>query len=79
MELDNRLLNDIRKIDQKAARENLYYAEEPDWMIYEERKREDPLNKYRGVYDTADERSINKAPSIYDKGTIFRTDTADKK
>ena len=70
MGLDERLLRDIRKSKNTS---DPYYAEEPDWMIYEERKLETPLNEFMGIYDRADERSINKAPSVFDKGTIFRT------
>lgn len=79
MELDDRLLRDIRKNERNSAQQDAYYADEPDWMIYEERKREEPLNQYRGAFDVADERSINKAPSVFDKGTVFRTGDTGKK
>ncbi|MBR3539780.1 MAG: hypothetical protein IKN79_12005 [Eubacterium sp.] len=74
MALDDRLFRDMRRNEKKAAGQDLYYAEEPDWMIYEERERGESLNRFRGIYNVADERSINRAPSVFDKGTIFRTD-----
>ena len=77
MELDDRLIRDLRR-NEKAAARDPYYADEPDWMIYENRERDVPLNEYRGVFDQKDETSINKAPSIFEKGTIFKTGEADK-
>ena len=74
MDLDDRLLGNLRKIDRDHESQNLYYAEEPDWMIYETRKKETPLNAYRGVFTEKDERSINTAPSVFEKGTLFKTD-----
>ena len=79
MELDDRLLRDIRKNEKNNSQQDPYYAVEPDWMIYEERKRQDPLNQYKGTFDVTDERSLNKAPSVFERGTIFHTDEAGKK
>ena len=73
MELDNRLLREIRRNEQARAKGDPYYADEPDWMIYAEREREIPLNEFRGIYDQTDRTSINTAPSVFEKGTIFRT------
>jgi hypothetical protein len=72
MELDDRLLRDMKRNEQ-AAQRDAYYADEPDWMIYGKREREVPLNEYRGVFETKDETSINTAPSVFEKGTIFHT------
>ena len=41
-------------------------------MIYEERKVEEPLNENKGIYADEDLKSINTAPSVFEKGTIFR-------
>ncbi|MBR3539381.1 MAG: hypothetical protein IKQ49_05510 [Eubacterium sp.] len=73
MGLDDRLFRELKKNEKAAADRDQYYAEEPDWMIYEKRDREKPLNEYKGVYEVTDERSINTAPSVFEKGTIFRT------
>ena len=72
MGLYDRLVSDIRN-KSKNASSDLYYAEEPDWMIYEERKVEEPLNENKGIYADEDLKSINTAPSVFEKGTIFRT------
>ena len=72
MELDDRLFRDLKRNEQAAAKD-AYYAEEPDWMIYEKRKSQVPMNEYRGVFDHKDETSINTAPSIFEQGTVFRT------
>jgi len=72
MGLYDRLVSDIRN-KSKNASGDLYYAEEPDWMIYEERKVEEPLNENKGIYADEDLKSINTAPSVFEKGTIFRT------
>ncbi len=77
MDIDDRLFRDMRR-NERAAGQDAYYAEEPDWMIYENRERQQPLNEYRGVFEKKDETSINTAPSVFEKGTIFRireTDT----
>ncbi len=74
MALDDRLLGNIRSIDKKAARQNLYYAEEPDWMIYDERKAPGSINDYKGITEEKDLKSINTAPSVFEKGTIFHTE-----
>lgn len=79
MELDENLQREIRKNERARARENEYYADEPDWMIYEDRKIETPLNEFKGIFDLTDETSINTAPSIFEKGTIFKTGEESKK
>ena len=73
MGLNDRLVNDLRRSEKNASREP-YYAEEPDWMIYAERKKTPPLNEYNGLKEQTDVTSINKAPSVFDRGTVFRTD-----
>ncbi len=79
MDLDDRLVRDIRKNGSPTAGQDPYYQEEPDWMVYEDRKMETPLNEYKGIYDEKDHTSINKAPSVFDRGTIFRTGESGKK
>ncbi|MBR0146734.1 MAG: hypothetical protein IJM25_08755 [Eubacterium sp.] len=73
MEIDEELLREMRKNERSRQKEELYYAEEPDWMIYQERKREVPLNEFGGIFQKKDETSINTAPSVFEKGTIFKT------
>ena len=78
MNLDHDLLREIQKQERKRERENQYYAEEPDWMIYEDRKSSVPLNEFKGIFDASDQTSINKAPSVFEKGTIFNTEEKKK-
>ncbi len=78
MGLDDRLFRELKRNEKAAARDQ-YYAEEPDWMIYEDRTRDIPLNEYKGIFDVTDEKSINRAPSVFDKGTIFRTGKTEQK
>ncbi len=73
MGLNDRLTRDLERSGRKAVQRDPYYEEEPDWMLYEKREREEPLNRYRGSFDKKDERSINTAPSVFEKGTIFKT------
>ena len=73
MELDDRLFRELRKNEKAVMGRDQYYAEEPDWMIYEERKVNTPLNEFKGIFDVTDESSVNKAPSVFEKGTIFKT------
>jgi len=78
MNLDHDLLREIQKQERKRERENQYYADEPDWMIYEDRKSSVPLNEFKGIFDASDQTSINKAPSVFEKGTIFNTEEKKK-
>ena len=78
MNLDHDLLREIQKQERKRERENQYYVDEPDWMIYEDRKSSVPLNEFKGIFDASDQTSINKAPSVFEKGTIFNTEEKKK-
>lgn len=73
MGLDERLTKDQQKTAEEEAREP-YYAEEPDWLIYMDRERQPWLNKDKGVFTETDKRSLNKAPSVFEKGTVFHTE-----
>ena len=53
MNLDHDLLREIQKQERKRERENQYYADEPDWMIYEDRKSSVPLNEFKGIFDAS--------------------------
>lgn len=74
MELDDRLVNDQRRAAINAAKEP-YYAEEPDWLIYKEREKQPWLNKDKGVFTETDKYSLNKAPSVFERGTIFHPES----
>jgi hypothetical protein len=47
-------------------------------MIYKDRKSSVPLNEFKGIFDASDQTSINKAPSVFEKGTIFNTEEKKK-
>ena len=55
-----------------------YYAEEPDWLIYMEREKQPWLNKDKGVFTETDRTALNKAPSVFEAGTIFHTEGSDE-
>ena len=74
MGLNERLYRDLERNERKRNSQDPYYADEPDWMIYEDRKMGEPLNRFKGSFAVKDETSINTAPSVFEKGTIFRTD-----
>ncbi len=77
MQLDDRLTEDQRRAAINAAKEP-YYAEEPDWLIYKERERQPWLNKDKGVFSETDKKALNKAPSVFERGTLFQTDDRDE-
>ncbi len=64
---------------KKNAGQDPYYAEEPDWMEYTERRREEALNRNRGAFSIKDKTSINTAPSVFEKGVLFHRDEVGKK
>ncbi len=73
MRLDDRLSkNNINKAIADAKADE-YYAEEPDWMIYDVRKRQNSIDKDRGVFDVDREHAINTAKSVFDAQAIFHT------
>ncbi len=61
---------DIRAKEDKSV---LFEEDVGDYLMYMDRKASGNLNDYRGVFDTKDEKSINTAPSIFDKTAIFHT------
>ncbi len=77
MGLDERLTKDQQKTAEEEAREP-YYAEEPDWLIYMDRERQPWLNKDKGVFTETDRTALNKAPSVFEAGTIFHTEGSDE-
>ena len=77
MGLDERLTKDQQKTAEEEAREP-YYAEEPDWLIYMDRERQPWLNKDKGVFTETDKTALNKAPSVFEAGTIFHTEGSDE-
>ena len=50
-----------------------YYEDEPDWMEYMERSRAKALNREGGVFEVKDRLSLNTAPSVFERGTVFST------
>ncbi len=70
MGLDDRLVKDSRKRAEDSGKEP-YYAEEPDWLIYDERKKQPYMNKNRGVFETSDEKALNTSKSVFDRTAVF--------
>lgn len=70
MRLDDRLAKDSLK-KQDPPPQDLYYAEEPDWYIYDERKRQPYMNKNVGVFEVTDERALNTEKSVFDRQAVF--------
>ena len=61
---------EIRKKEDKSV---LFEEDVGDYLMYDDFKPEGFLNNYRGVYDTTDEKSLNTAPSIFDRTAVFHT------
>lgn|GEM_PF-1452868 len=61
---------DIRAKEDKSM---VFEEDVGDYLMYDDYKSEGFLNGYRGVFDTKDEKSLNTAPSIFDKTAIFHT------
>ena len=70
MGLDDRLVKDTKKRVEDSNKEP-FYAEEPDWLIYDERKKQPFMNKNRGVFEVTDEKAINTEKSVFDRTAVF--------
>lgn len=66
-----------QNLRKRGQQNDSYYAEEPDWMEYLQRKEAEALNREKGVFEAKDRKAINTAPSVFEKGTVFVTE--DKK
>lgn len=73
MNLDDKLTAENRKARSEAEKAGRYYADEPDWMIYKDREKPSWLNKDKGVFEETDKNAINKAPSVFERTTLFNT------
>ncbi len=61
---------DIRAKEDKSV---VFEDEVDGYYMYDTRKAFGDLNDYRGVFDTKDEKSLNTAPSVFDRTAIFKT------
>ena len=62
-----------KEIRKKEDQSMVFEEDVGDYLMYDDYKPEGFLNGYRGVFDTTDEKSLNTAPSIFDKTAIFHT------
>ncbi len=62
-----------KEIRKKEDQSMVFEEDVGDYLMYDNYKPEGFLNGYRGVFDTTDEKSLNTAPSIFDKTAIFHT------
>ena len=62
-----------KEIRKKEDQSMVFEEDVGDYLMYDNYKPEGFLNEYRGVFDTTDEKSLNTAPSIFDKTAIFHT------
>ena len=62
-----------KEIRKKEDQSMAFEEDVGDYLMYDNYKPEGFLNGYRGVFDTTDEKSLNTAPSIFDKTAIFHT------
>ena len=75
MTLDERLIKDIKR---KPAKDP-YYEDEPDYEGYiEHEERRSSLNEYQGVFVSADQKAINRRPSVFDRTAVFKVTEDDE-
>ena len=68
MNLDERL----DKMAKKKPSGDPYYQDEPDGMAYMPWEKRPFLNEEKGVFASKEEKSLNKAPSVFDATAIFK-------
>lgn len=47
--------------------------EEEEWLMYDERKSQESLNRVEGVFTEKAKHGINTEPSVFDRTAVFRT------
>ena len=73
MGLDERLIKDNRKKTGMANRGDSYYEDEPDWLMYDEKKKRPDFNKDEGVFANTDRQAINTRKSVFDSQAVFKS------
>ncbi len=73
MVLDDKLA----KVPQEQRRtRNIRLDEEEEneeWLMYADREKQPWLNKDQGVFTHTDEKSLNRAPDVFDATAVFKT------
>ena len=64
-----------REVRKKEDKSVVFEEDVDDYYMYMDRKMVPYLNDEKGVFDTTDTKSINTAPSVFDRTALFRTDT----
>ncbi len=75
MKLTERVLNEEKRNNREKKDKAQFWQNEEDNMgyMYEDAPKWKPLNEDEGVFASKDEKSINTAPSIFDRTAVFRT------
>ena len=65
------------EIKKKESKSMIFEEDVGDYYMYEEPKWQGFINDKRSVFDTKDDKSINTAPSVFDRTAIFHTKKED--
>ncbi|MCR5503018.1 MAG: hypothetical protein K6F53_08410 [Lachnospiraceae bacterium] len=69
MQIDDRLVRMNRQKNRKKGP-----GEEEDTLLYADRKREESVNRNRGVFEEKSFGGINSMESVFDRTAVFRTE-----
>ncbi len=79
MKLTERVLKEKKRNEQEKKDKTQFWQNEEDNMgyMYEDAPRWKPLNEDGGVFANKDDKSINTAPSVFERTTLFRVTNTD--
>ncbi len=74
MRLTERVLNEEKRSIREKKEKKVFWENEEDNMgyMYEDAPKWKPLNEDEGVFANKDDKSINTAPSVFERTTLFR-------
>jgi len=74
MRLTERVLNEEKRSIREKKEKKVFWENEEDNMgyMYEDAPKWKPLNEDEGVFVNKDDKSINTAPSVFERTTLFR-------
>lgn len=74
MRLTERVLNEEKRSIREKKEKKVFWENEEDNMgyMYEDAPKWKPLNEDEGVFANKDYKSINTAPSVFERTTLFR-------
>ena len=61
------------EIKKKESRSMIFEDDVGDYLMYMEPKWQGFINDKRSVFDRKDDKSLNTAPSVFDRTAIFHT------